>query len=123
MLALRTSALLRLGQYSQSYWHSLLISIFNSETHLPSGVKEWQIPPIEPFPSPPARFLRDEPDDEQETSYFALSVKISSFSISNIRVLPFLRLLWFVFTINKQMFKNILTPQTFAVNKFAAIDY
>jgi hypothetical protein len=58
---------------------SLLSTIFKSETHRPSGVKEWQQPETYPFPIPPA-FFRPLPDDEQDTSYFALSVKIVSFS-------------------------------------------
>jgi len=54
--------------------------------HLPSGVKEWHIPPTEAFPSPPALFTRLEPEEEQDTSYLALSVKISSFFASNIPI-------------------------------------
>ena len=74
-----TSQLLRLMQYLQSKAQSLLIKIFKSEMHRPSGVKEWQQPSGMPFPIPPA-FFRPLPEEEQETSYFALSVRICSFS-------------------------------------------
>ena len=84
-LARLTSALRRLGQYSQSYMHSLLIKILSKEIHLPSGVKEWHSPPTEALPNPLFPFTLLEPEDEQETSYFALSVKISSLSAFNIR--------------------------------------
>ena len=55
------------------------MSIFKSEIHLPSGVKEWQHPGAAAFPNPSA-FLRWLPDDEQDTSYLAPFVKIFSFS-------------------------------------------
>ena len=47
--------------------------------HLPSGVKEWQHPAGAAFPMPPPFFL-PLPEEEHETSYFALSVRIFSFS-------------------------------------------
>ena len=86
MRALFTSAERRLGQYSQSYAHSLLIRILRREIHLPSGVKEWHIPPTEAFPSPPFVFARFEPEEEHDTSYLALSVKICKVSALSICV-------------------------------------
>ena len=81
-LARGTSALRRLGQYTQSKAQSLLISILSSEMHRPSGVNEWHIPPNDAFPSPSALFFRRDPDEEQDTSYFAPSVRIFSRSSS-----------------------------------------
>ena len=52
--------------------------------HRPSGVKEWQIPPMLALPIPPFFAAREEPDEEQETSYFALSVRIFKRSQSSI---------------------------------------
>ena len=53
--------------------------IFRREIHLPSGVKEWQHPAGAALPMPPPFFL-PLPEEEQETSYFADSVRIFSFS-------------------------------------------
>jgi len=39
-------------------------------------VKEWHIPHMAALPIPPRVFFLSEPDDEQETSYFADSVNI-----------------------------------------------
>ena len=39
-------------------------------------MKEWHIPPKEAFPKPPLLFFLSDPDDEQDTSYFAPFVKI-----------------------------------------------
>ena len=66
-------------QYLQSKTQSLLMRILRSETHRPSGVKEWQHPSGSPLPMPPA-FVLPLPDEEQETSYLALSVRIFNFS-------------------------------------------
>jgi hypothetical protein len=56
--------------------------IFNSEMQRPSSAKEWQIPmPPTVEPTMPAWPLRTVPLDEHETSYFADSVSIRSFSI------------------------------------------
>ena len=52
--------------------------------NLPSCVKEWHIPLKCAFPVPVGVFFLVDPEEEQETSYFALSVKILSRSISNI---------------------------------------
>ena len=73
------SQLLLLMQYLQSNAQSLLIRIFKSDMQRPSGVKEWQHPSGMPFPIPPA-FLRPLPEEEHETSYFALCVRMCSFS-------------------------------------------
>ena len=67
--------------------------------HRPSGVNEWQIPPKLAFPVPPAVFFRADPDEEQDTSYFALSVSMCSLCASSIfspsffpfQYIPFLR--------------------------------
>ena len=66
-------------QYLQSNIQSLLMRSLSNETHLPSGVNEWQHPSGIPFPMPPVFFL-PLPDEEQETSYLALSVSIFSVS-------------------------------------------
>ena len=50
--------------------------IFRREMHRPSGVKEWQIPAGAQSPNPPRTPRRADPDEEQETSYFAPSVRI-----------------------------------------------
>ena len=39
-------------------------------------MKEWHIPPKEAFPKPPLLFFLSDPDDEQDTSYFAPLVKM-----------------------------------------------
>ena len=39
-------------------------------------MKEWHIPPKEALPKPPLLFFLLEPDDEQDTSYFAPLVKM-----------------------------------------------
>ena len=77
-----TSASARLGQYRQLYEQRLLSKIFSREMHRPSGVKEWQMPAAYPFPMPPALFARADPEEEHETSYFALYVRIFSRSAS-----------------------------------------
>ncbi len=77
-----TSASARLGQYRQLYTHLLLMRIFKSEMHRPSGVNEWQIPAGAALPMPPLRLARAEPEEEHETSYFALSVNIFNLSAS-----------------------------------------
>jgi hypothetical protein len=53
----------------------LVITIFSKDIHRPSGAKEWQIPPKFVVPIP-LLYLFDEPLDEHDTSYLALSVKI-----------------------------------------------
>ena len=60
--------------------HLFVSSILSSDIHLPSSVKEWQIPHMLALPSPPLVFLLEEPEDEHETSYLALSVKIFNLS-------------------------------------------
>ena len=50
--------------------------------HLPSSVKEWQMPPYSAFPTPPDLFFLLDPEEEQDTSYLALSVKIFNLSES-----------------------------------------
>jgi len=54
--------------------------IFRSETHLPSSVKLWQIPQPEALPMPPVILEREVPLEAQDTSYFADSARIFSFS-------------------------------------------
>ena len=49
------------------------------------------MPPTEALPSPPLRFARVEPEEEQDTSYLALSVRISKVVASNIRCIPLCR--------------------------------
>ena len=68
---------------------SFVISTLSREKHRPYCVKEWQIPPTEAFPIPSFVFFRREPDDEQDTSYFAPSVKIFSRPSSIIALLLF----------------------------------
>lgn len=83
-----TSASARLGQYRQLYAQRLLKRIFISEIQRPSGVKEWQMPHAAALPMPSFVFCRREPEEEHDTSYLALSVKIFSLSISIISQKP-----------------------------------
>ena len=50
------------------------------EIHLPSGVNEWQIPLVAVDPKDPFEDALLEPEEEQETSYFAASLRIFNFS-------------------------------------------
>lgn len=60
--------------------------------HLPSDDHAWQIPAADALPMPPTvLFFRSTPLDTQDTSYFAASDRILSFSnkLSSIIPLPF----------------------------------
>ena len=52
--------------------------------HRPSAEKLWQMPAATVVPSAPGFAPRSEPLDVHATSYFALSVRISSFFIKSI---------------------------------------
>jgi len=49
---------------------------WRSEVHLPSSVKEWQMPRLAALPMPPGTLARVVPLEEQETSYLADSARI-----------------------------------------------
>lgn len=50
--------------------------IFNRDIHLPSGVKEWHIPEAAVEPREPFWDFLFDPEEEQDTSYLAASLKI-----------------------------------------------
>src|SRR5699024_8459880 len=70
----------RLMQYSQSSIQELEKRTLRREIHLPSAEKRWQIPQAAEFPRPPRCPARSIPLEVHAASYFAASVRISSFS-------------------------------------------
>lgn len=67
--------------------------IFKSEIHLPSGVKEWQIPEAQVEPNLSLETFLLEPDEEQDTSYFAAADNILNLSDISISFSPYFQLL------------------------------
>jgi hypothetical protein len=62
--------------------------IFSNDTHRPSSVKLWQIPHPAALPMEPGLFFRLVPLEAQDTSYFADSARIFSFSSTFSFILP-----------------------------------
>ena len=58
------------------------------EMQRPSALKEWQIPAFAAEPSVPLAPWRVEPEEEQDTSYFAASARIVNLSIRFIKATP-----------------------------------
>ncbi|GAL68360.1 hypothetical protein JCM19301_1967 [Jejuia pallidilutea] len=59
----------------------MVSKIFNNETQRPSLVKVWQIPMLEALPKPLFVFFLLLPLEAQDTSYFAASASMLSFSL------------------------------------------